>query len=67
MSANSENSALATAFKNVKFHSNLKEIQCQRMFKLPYNCAHFTSLLYNIQNPSIKASVVCEPRTSRYT
>ena len=24
------------------FHSNLKERQCQRMFKLPYNCTHFT-------------------------
>ena len=24
------------------FHSNPKEGQCQRMFKLPYNCAHFT-------------------------
>ena len=24
------------------FHSNLKEGQCQRMFKLVYNCAHFT-------------------------
>ena len=40
MSANLENSALATGFKNVKFHFNLKERQCQRMFKLPYNCAH---------------------------
>ena len=24
------------------FHSNSKERQCQRMFKLLYNCAHFT-------------------------
>ena len=24
------------------FHSNLKEGQCQRMFKLLYNCAHFS-------------------------
>ena len=23
------------------FHSNSKEGQCQRMFKLPYNCYHF--------------------------
>ena len=26
----------------VHFHSNLKEKQCQRMFKLLYNCAYFT-------------------------
>ena len=31
-----------TQLKKVSFHSNLKERQCQRMFKLPYNCAHFT-------------------------
>ena len=24
------------------FHSNLKERQCQRMFKLPHNCIHLT-------------------------
>ena len=24
------------------FHSNLKERQCQKMFKLPHNCTHFT-------------------------
>ena len=27
----------------VSFHSNPKEGQCQRMFKLPYNYTHFTS------------------------
>ena len=26
----------------VSFHSNPKERQCQRMFKLPYNCTYFT-------------------------
>ena len=26
----------------VSFHSNPKERQCQRMFKLPHNCTHFT-------------------------
>ena len=34
------------------FHSNLKERQCQRMFKLPYNCTHFTCKQGNTQNPS---------------
>ena len=35
MSANLENSALATGVgKKINFHSNLKERQCQRMSKL---------------------------------
>ena len=40
--ANLENSAVATGLKKVNFHPNPKEGQCQRMFKLRYNCAHFT-------------------------
>ena len=28
---------------NGQFSYKPKEGQCQRMFKLPYNCAHFTS------------------------
>ena len=28
--------------EKVSFHSNPKERQCQRMFKLPHNCTHFT-------------------------
>ena len=43
MSANLENSALATGLENVGFYSDPKERQCQRMFKLLYNCTHFTS------------------------
>ena len=42
MPANLENSTLATGLEKVSFHSNLKEGQCQRMFKLPHNCTHFT-------------------------
>ena len=30
-------------FSFQSFHSNPKERQCQRMFKLPHNCTHFTS------------------------
>ena len=37
---NLENSAVATGLEKVSFHSNPKEGQCQRMFKLPYNCAY---------------------------
>ena len=29
-------------WKNVSFHSNPKERQCQRMLKLQHNCTHFT-------------------------
>ena len=42
MSANLENSAVATGLKKVSFHSNPKERQCQRMLKLPHNCTHLT-------------------------
>ena len=40
MSANLENSAVATGLEKVSFHSNPKERQCQRMLKLPHNCTH---------------------------
>ena len=58
--------AVATGLKKVSFHSSPKEGQCQRMFKLPYNCIHFTCQQGNAQNPSSQASTVCELRTSRY-
>ena len=34
--------AMATRLEKVSFHSNAKERQCQRMFKLPHNCTHLT-------------------------
>ena len=42
MPANLETSAKATGPEKVSFHSNPKEGQCQRMFKLLHNYAHFT-------------------------
>ena len=42
MPENLENSSAATRLEKVNFHSNPKERQCQRMFKLPHNCTHFT-------------------------
>ena len=42
MPANLENSAVATGLEKVHFHSNPKERQCQRMFKLLHNCTHLT-------------------------
>ena len=42
MSANFEISAVATGqrLQKVRFHSNPKERQCQRMFKQLYSCAY---------------------------
>ena len=40
MSANLENSAVATRLEKVSFPSSPKEGQCQRNFKLLYNYAH---------------------------
>ena len=37
-----ENSSVGTGLEKVSFHFNPKERQCQRMFKLPYNCTYFT-------------------------
>ena len=42
MPAKLENSAVVTGLEKVSFHSNPKEGQCQRMFKLPHNCTHLT-------------------------
>ena len=42
MPANLENSAVITELQKVSFHSNPKKGQCQKMFKLPHNCTHFT-------------------------
>ena len=42
MPANLGNSAVATGLEKVHFHSNPKERQCQRMFKLLHNCTHLT-------------------------
>ena len=42
LSANSDNSAVATGLEKVSFHSNPKERQCQKMLKLPHNYTHLT-------------------------
>ena len=42
MPADLENLAVATGLEKIRFHSNLKEEQCQRMFKILYNCAQWT-------------------------
>ena len=42
MSANLENSSVATGLEKVSFYPSPKERQCQRMLKLPHNCTHLT-------------------------
>ena len=49
----------------VSFHSNPKERQYQRMFKLLHNCTDFTCQQTNAQNSPSQVSTVHEPRTSR--
>ena len=44
MPANLEHSAVATGLKKGSFHSNPKERQCQRMFKLLHNCTHLNTI-----------------------
>jgi len=34
--------SITTGLEKVRFHSNPKERQCQRMLKLPHNCTHLT-------------------------
>ena len=67
MLENLENSAEATGLEKVNSHSNPKERQCQRMFRLLYNCAHFTCQQSYDQNPSRQASAVHKQINSRCT
>ena len=50
MPANLENSAVATGLEKISFHSNPKERQCQRMFKLPHNAlmSHTSKVMLKI-------------------
>ena len=52
--------AVATGLKRVSFHSNPKEGQCQRIFKLLHNWTHFTAMWNNVQNSPSQASTVLE-------
>ena len=60
-------SAVATGLEKVRFLSNPKEGQYQRMFKLLYNRTHLTCQQGHAQNPSSQTSIVHESRTSRCT
>ena len=58
MPANLENSAVATGLEKVSFHSNLKESQCQRMFKL-----HTIALISHASKVMLK---ILQPRLQQY-
>ena len=62
MPANLENPAVATGLGKVRFLSNPKEGQCQRMLKLLHNCTHLTCWQTNAQNSPSQAQqyVKCE-------
>ena len=60
-----ENLAVATGLEKFRLHSNPPKRQCQRMFKLPYSCAHFICQQGYAQNPSCQASALHELITFR--
>ena len=43
-----------TGLEKFSFRSNPKERQCQRMFKLPYNCSQFTSIKLILKIPQTR-------------
>ena len=63
MPANLENSAVATGLEKVSFHYNLKERQCQRMFKLPHNAiiSHASKVMFKILQARLQQYVNHEP------
>ena len=65
MPANLESSAVIKGLEKVSFHSNSKERQCQRIFKLPHNFTHLICYQNNAQNSPSQSSTVHELWTSR--
>ena len=61
MPANLENSAVATGLEKVRFHSNSKERQCQRMLKLSRSCTHQASkVMLKILQVRLQQYMNCE-------
>ena len=65
ISANLENSAVATGLEKFSLHSNPKERQCQRILRLTHNCTHLPYYESNAQNSSSQAWTICKLWTSR--
>ena len=47
MPANLESSPMTTGLEKVSFHSNPKERQCQRLFRLPHSWTHLSSVQFS--------------------
>ena len=62
MPAKLEDSAVATGQEKVSFHSNPKERQCQRMFKLPHNALipHASKLMPQILQARLQQYMIRE-------
>ena len=62
MPANLENASVATGVEKVSFHSNPKERQCQRMFKLPTIAlmSHTNKVVLKILQAKFQQYVNCE-------
>src|SRR5574337_908151 len=62
MPANLENSAVASKLEKVRFHSNPKERQCQRMLKLPHTAliSHASKVMRKILQARLQQYVNCE-------
>ena len=62
MPANLENSAVATGLEKVRFHSNPKERQRQRMLKLLHNYTHLNAseVMLKILQARLQQYVNCE-------
>ena len=63
MPANLETSAVATGLEKFSFHSNPKEEQCQRMFKLPHLAviSHASKVMLKILQARLQQYVNREP------
>ena len=63
MPANLKNSAVATGLKKVRFHSNPKDGQCQRMFKLCTTAliSHASKVMLKILQARLQQYVNREP------
>ena len=62
MSANLENSAMATGLEKMSFHSKPKERQCQKRFKLPQIVltSHASEVMLKILQARLQQYVNCE-------
>ena len=62
MPANLESSAIAAGLEKLSFHSNPKEGQCPRVFRLPYNSliSHASKVLLKILQARLQQYMNCE-------